>query len=100
MSKVVIVCIRNRWYLEAANFIIKSILKEKIHPLGQRKRALITRKVAKMIKDEHEYRQSWYADMNIKPMEIAEEVYNDIMLKLIPESTNHKSLSEQLRDEK
>lgn len=99
MSEAVIVCIKNRRYSVAANLIVKSIYKEKIHTLGQVERDRITRAVAKMIKGKHDSLRSWYADMNMKPMEIAEEVYNDIMLDLTPDSSNHRSLSEQLEDD-
>lgn len=88
MSETIGVCIKNRRYPEAANLIVKSIYKEKIHILGQVKRDRITRAVAKMIKGRHDSLRSWYADMNIKPMVIAEEVYNDIMLELTPDSSN------------
>jgi len=99
MSQAVIVSIRNRRYLEAANLVVKNILKEKIHSLSIKKRDLITGKVAKIIEHKHEDLRSRYAGMNIKPMEIAEEVYNDIMLEFMPESTSHRPLSEQLGDE-
>ena len=102
MSQKVIVCIRDRRYPEAANFIVKMILKRKINTLSEQKRDLKTRKVEKMVSDKHAGLLSRYASMNITqitPMEIAEEVYRDIMLELMPESTNHKSLLEQLEDE-
>ena len=94
-----IVCIKNRRYLPAANFVVKGIYGEKIHTLGNIRRDRITEVVAKSIKDEHEYLRSWYADMGIKPREIAEEVYNKIIMELTPESTSRKSLSEQLEDD-
>ena len=100
MSEAIIVYIKNRRYPEAANLIVKSVYKEKIHTLGQVERDRKTRAVAKMIKKKHDSLRRWYADMNMKPIVIAEEVYNDIILELIPESTNHRPLSEQLKDEK
>ena len=99
MSEAIIVCIKNRRYLEAANLMVKSIYKGKIHTLSQAERGRITRAVAKMVKEKHDGLRRWYADMNMKPILIAEEVYNEIKLELIPESTSHKSLSEQLEDE-
>jgi len=99
MSEAVIVSIRNRRYLEAANFVVKSILKDKIHSLSKQKRDLVTRKVATIIKNKHEDLRRRYAGMDMKPTEIAEEVYNDIILEFTPTSTNHRPLSEQLGDE-
>ena len=99
MDEAVIVCIKSRYYVQAANLIVKGILGENTHKLGQLKRDRITKKVARMIKDKHEYLRSWYADMNIKPRVIAEEVYNDIMLELVPESSSHESLSEQMEED-
>lgn len=99
MSEAIIVYIKNRRYLEAANLIVKSIYKEKIHTLSQAERDRITRAVAKMVKEKHDSLRRWYADMSMKPILIAEEVFNDIMPELIPESTSHRSISEQLGDE-
>ena len=104
MKEQAIVCIKNRRYSKAADFIITIILiilKGRIDKLGERKRDLKLSKVEEMIMAKHENLRSRYAamSMNIKPMKIAEEVYNEVMLEFVPEYNNHKGLSEQLGDE-
>ena len=102
MKEQAIDCIRSGRYGEATNFIFKVIVSMgKMETLRKRKRALTPSKVEKMISTKHENLRSRYAavSMNITQMEIAREVYDEIMLELIPESTNNKTLSEQLGDE-
>ena len=102
MREQAIVCIRNGRYSEAAKFIMKVIASMgKIETLRERERGLTPSEVEKMIRAKHKNLRSRYAavSMNVPPMEIAKEVYNEIMLELAPESTNHRPLSEQLRDE-
>lgn len=94
MDDAVIVCIKSSYYPQAANLILKGLLKDKIHTLGQKERERKTRALAKLIKGKHEHLRSWYADINIKPKEIAEEVYKEIMGELTQESTHHRGLSE------
>jgi len=102
MKEQAIVCIKNGRYGEATKFIVKVIVSMgKIGTLRERKRGLTPGEVENMIRTKHQNLRSRYAatSMNITPMKIAEKVYNEIILDLIPESTNHKSVSEQLRDE-
>ena len=104
MREQAIVCIKNRRYGKAADFIIKIILiilKGRIDKLRERKRDLKPSKVEEMIRAKHENLRNRYAamGMNITPMRIAEEVYNEVMLEFVPESTNYEGLSNQLGDE-
>lgn len=104
MKEQAIVCIKNGRYSKAADLIITIILimlKGRIDKLGEWKRDLKLGKIEKMVITKHENLRSRYAamSMNIKPIKIAEEVYNEVMLEFVPESTNHRDLSEQLGDE-
>ena len=102
MKEQAIVCIKNGRYGEAAKFVVKvTVLMAKIERLGERKGGPTTSEVERMLRTKHENLRSRYAamSMNVTPMKIAEEAYNEIMLALIPESTDRRSLSEQLADE-
>jgi hypothetical protein len=104
MREQAILCIKNGRYSKAADFIITIILiilKGRTDKLGERKRDLKLSKVKEMIMTKHENLRSRYAamSMNIKPMKIAEEVYNEVMLEFVPEYNNHKGVSEQLGHE-
>jgi hypothetical protein len=95
-------CIASGRYGEATKFIFKVIvLMAKIGTLREHKKDLRPSEVKKMIETKHENLRRRYAavSMNITQKQIAKQVYNEIMLELAPESTNHKGLSEQLADE-
>lgn len=92
-------CIQNKRYEEAANYMVKSILQDKIHPLSKRHRENVTIRVAKGIKAKHLELKKRYGDA-LKPTEIAEQTYSEVMLELkSPEPANHRTLPEQLEDD-
>lgn len=95
--KDAIVCIQSRRYMPAANFILKNILKEQIHELSRYQRDAMTRRIAKGISNKHAALKRW--DIGLKPREIAEQVYNEILLELGPdESAGNQSLSDVLEN--
>jgi len=93
-------CIQNKRYEEAANHMVKSILQDKIHQPSQRRREKVTIRIAKGIKARHLELKRRYGD-TLKPIEIAENVYTEIIQELMPpEVVNHSNLSKQLEDDK
>ena len=102
MKEQAIDCIRTERYSVATNFIFKIIVSMgEMETLRERRRDLTPSKVEKMVGTKHENLRSRYAavSMNITRKEIAKQVYEEIMLELIPESINHRPLSQQLEDE-
>ena len=86
-----IASIIGRHYLQAANFIVKSILEEKIHTLGQRKRNQVTRTVAKLLRQNHARLRAF--DSGLKPKEIAEQAYAETVMELESTENNDSSPS-------
>jgi len=102
MKEQAIVCIANGRYDKATEFIFEVIaLMAKLGTLREQRRELRPSEVEKMIETKHKNLRSRYAavSMNITQKEMAKQVYEEIMLELAPESTNHRPLSEQLGDE-
>jgi len=87
-----IICIKKGRYLPAANFIVKGILQEKIHPLGQRRRDQITRAVARMIREKHTRLRADH--IGLKPKELAEQVYNETIIELMRPANDDGTLSD------
>ena len=73
-------CVKNRRYLEAANFIIKEILRERIHSLNNRARDAITRKVALRRRQKHRVLVQMKRDI-LPPQEIADEIFEQVFAK-------------------
>jgi len=97
-----IFCIADGRYDKATEFIFDVIaVMAKLGTLREQGRSLRPSQVKKMIETKHKSVRRGYAarSINITQKEIAKQVYEEIMLELAPESTNHRPLSEQLEDE-
>jgi hypothetical protein len=97
-----ILCIADRRYDKATEFIFDVIaVMAKLGTLREQGRSLRHSQVKEMIETRHKNLQRGYAAarMNMTQREIAKKVYEEVMLELAPESTNHRPLSEQLDDE-
>lgn len=100
MDNGAIICIRDRYYIQAAHLMLKSIMPEKYLKLSQLKSKNIRTRVAIRIRDKHVALKDWYAGMGIKPRIIAEQVYDEVMQELMrPISADYRSLSEIENDE-
>ncbi|MBI2918923.1 MAG: hypothetical protein HYY01_13150 [Chloroflexi bacterium] len=72
-------CTGNRHYLEAANFLLKEHLRERIHALPQTKREQVTQTLARKLGANHRrLHHTWNGTKS--PAEISEEAYAETMV--------------------
>jgi hypothetical protein len=85
----------SRNYVEAAKLMLQSVLKKKTRQLNQRQ----INEVAILIRDKHFELKNWHGG-TLKPREIAERTYSEVILELTPPaSADHRTLSELSKDD-